>query len=188
MALKVNGYTGDYAVSRKGQSVSNLPQRSSIDKALSAVGVTDEKLAAVLDGGLDATELRSITVVDGDDEYREEVREPDWHARHKFLTTALTLKGHLKNDEGVQQGGLIIIAPSVQVVEGHAPTCQCSECIDLWNRNSRGFLEAQQRRRDALERELADMGPRPALKVAPSEVIAGADGVDELENGEVGEE
>jgi hypothetical protein len=58
---------------------------------------------------------------------------PTGGSRHKFLQTYMQVKGYLGRDvDAAAPGGLIILAPTVEVVPGHAPTCNCDECCQLW--------------------------------------------------------
>jgi hypothetical protein len=129
--------------------------QDSIEAALQRAGITADLLALKGAEGLQAYNTRV-----------------NFLAQHRFWRDLLMVKGYLgKDDNNTGGGGLIILAPNVQVCPGHLTTCQCSECVELWNQSCKGFLEVQQRRRDQLERELAEMSPRPSLPVAPAEVV-----------------
>lgn len=59
----------------------------SIDILLEESGVSDAKLVRTLMEGMDATKPLG----------RANIKVPDYHARHRFLVTALLLKNHLRN-------------------------------------------------------------------------------------------
>ena len=73
----------------------NLTQSKGFKELLAQMGVTDEKLAKVLNEGLEATKV----VVMGKDSGEAFVDiQPDHPTRHKFLETGLRLRGYAKED------------------------------------------------------------------------------------------
>ena len=80
-----------------GLSTQNQPnivtQRPSFIQLLEESGITDQKLTSKLDEGLEATKL----VIYG----QEVIEPPDHNSRHKYLETALKLKGHLTNNTNI---------------------------------------------------------------------------------------
>jgi hypothetical protein len=62
--------------------------RSVIQDALEAAGVNEDRLAAVINAGLDAMKTTHI-VIDGQ---IHAVQSPDWAARHRFADMVLRLK------------------------------------------------------------------------------------------------
>ena len=74
----------------------NLTQSQAFQQYMHQAGVTDEKLVDVLKGGLDATK----TVVMGGESKESFVDiQPDYQTRHKYLETALKVKGIGKDAE-----------------------------------------------------------------------------------------
>ena len=70
-----------------------ITQRPSFIQLLEESGITDQKLSNKLDEGLEATKL----VIYGS----EVIEPPDHNSRHKYLETALKLKGHLTNNTNI---------------------------------------------------------------------------------------
>ena len=70
-----------------------ITQRPSFIQLLEESGITDQKLSNKLDEGLEATKL----VIYG----QEVIEPPDHNSRHKYLETALKLKGHLTNNTNI---------------------------------------------------------------------------------------
>lgn len=84
------GYTAQTA-----HKPSNLTESKGFKELIAELGVTDEKLGIRLNEGLDATK----TTVMGKDSGEGFVDiQPDYLTRHKYLETALKLKGHTNND------------------------------------------------------------------------------------------
>ena len=78
-AASYAGYHPAYASYLKGQPLI----QTALQQALERKGLTDDKLAGTIDKGLGATYVKK----DGGKKY------PDWHARHKYLDTAIKIKG-----------------------------------------------------------------------------------------------
>ncbi len=73
----------------------NLTKSKGFRELLDQMGVSDEKLAKVLNEGLEATKV----VVMGKESKEAFVDiQPDHPTRHKFLETGLKLKGYAKDD------------------------------------------------------------------------------------------
>jgi hypothetical protein len=60
------------------------------------MGITDHKLLSRLDSGLDANKTVGAMGKDATASTSDFIDVPDWNARHKYLTTALTLKKRLE--------------------------------------------------------------------------------------------
>lgn len=85
------GYTPASAKNPK-----NLTQSQYFQQVMQKAGVTDEKLVAVLKEGLSANK----TIVMGKEEDSFVDIQPDHPTRHKFLETALKVRGIGKDVEG----------------------------------------------------------------------------------------
>ena len=73
----------------------NLTASKVFREYLDQAGVTDDKLAKVLDEGLGAT--RAVVMgVKSDDSFVD--IQPDYNTRHKYLETGLKLKGHFTSE------------------------------------------------------------------------------------------
>lgn len=73
----------------------NLTESKGFKELLDQMGVTDEKLARVLNEGLEANK----TIVMGKDSNEAFVDiQPDHPTRHKFLETGLRLRGYAKEE------------------------------------------------------------------------------------------
>jgi len=73
----------------------HLTERKGFIELLEIVGITDDKLSTVLNEGLSATKA----VVMGKESADSFVDvQPDFMIRHKYLETALKLKGHTKEN------------------------------------------------------------------------------------------
>ena len=89
----------------------------SIDELLELKGLSDNKLLQVLEDGLNATKVISCNVIakdgegmkDADSATKDFVDVDDYPTRHKYLETALKLKGHMKDkvELGGKDGGPI---------------------------------------------------------------------------------
>ena len=86
--LKELGYSSN--VQNQPNTITNRP---SFIELMNQSGITDEKLSNKLDEGLEATKL----VIYGS----EVIEPPDHNSRHKYLETALKLKGHLTNNTNI---------------------------------------------------------------------------------------
>lgn len=75
-AMREVGYSENTA-----KNPSDLTQSKSFREIMEKAGVTDEKISRVLDEGLQATSKEG---------------DPDYSVRHKYLETAVKLKGHLR--------------------------------------------------------------------------------------------
>lgn len=105
-AFRKSGYrdtfNGNRALRRQ------MPQ---ILKLLEDKGLSDDLLVECLKGGLQATKVVSATIIEaggGDSESQQSqaksstkdfIEVPDWSNRHKYLSTALQLKGYTSPDE-----------------------------------------------------------------------------------------
>lgn len=84
-----------YAQGSIDNPTANLTQTKGFKELLAQMGVTDEKLAQVLNEGLEANK----TVVMGKDSNESFVDiQPDHPTRHKFLETGLRLRGYAKDE------------------------------------------------------------------------------------------
>lgn len=64
---------------------------------LEKAGVTDQKLAQVLNEGLNATKA-VVMAAETNDSFVD--IQPDYQTRHKYLETAIKVKGHVKPQDG----------------------------------------------------------------------------------------
>ena len=172
MALEASGFKDSHL-----QTVDTMKgieaAQSSIDKALLRAGITDDKLASVAAGGLDATRLEAVAVIGGEDpREREEIREPDWNVRHKYLETTLKVKGHLSPDPNAAGiGGLMIVAPTI-VNTGHRTNCPCPDCVVAWEGKAREIMRGQNRRNQmALA---ADTSPELTIDIPSTDASGGS--------------
>lgn len=83
-AMKDAGYSAAMA-----KNPQKLTQSQAFQTYMHEAGVTDQKLVEVLKGGLDATK----TIVMGKEEDSFVDIQPDYPTRHKYLETALKVKG-----------------------------------------------------------------------------------------------
>jgi len=101
-AMKESGYSAAMA-----KNPQKLTQSLAFQKFMEEAGVTNEKLAAVLNEGLNA----SKTIVMGKEEDSFVDIQPDHPTRHKFLETALKIKGIGKEESNntiiFNQGDLV---------------------------------------------------------------------------------
>lgn len=80
-------------------------------------GLTDDRLLDVLDDGLKANKVISCNIValdkegmkDADSMTKDFIDVEDHPTRHKFLDTALKLKGHMKDNEDKNQQITVIV-------------------------------------------------------------------------------
>ena len=87
----------------------------SVDELLELKGLSDNKLLKVLEDGLNATKVISCNIIAKDGEgmtdahsaTKDFVDVEDYPTRHKYLETALKLKGHM--DKKDDQAGVTII-------------------------------------------------------------------------------
>lgn len=91
-ALKA-GYKQEYAEKILGVMSENVA--TSMTDAMERAGITDEKLVGVLGEGLEAKRVISARVTDRDADVDTDdfIEVPDHPTRHKFLDTAIKLKG-----------------------------------------------------------------------------------------------
>lgn len=89
----------------------NLTETKVFKDTLEKLGISDEKLATVLGEGLEATKP-IVMGIKSEESFVDVI--PDHPTRHKFLETALKLKGYSK-DEGVNN---TIIPILVKFVNG----------------------------------------------------------------------
>lgn len=136
---------------------SDLKSDDDILKALTRIGVDSDTLAAVALGGLNATTVKTAT------EHgliTDERIYADFATRHKYLETALKLRGELRQDEGTGSGGLILIGMAeARKVSGHKVNCQCEECVAKWEERMGKGLRLSANRARALEGEILDDPP-----------------------------
>lgn len=90
-AMKESGYSDAMA-----KNPQKLTQSQAFQKFMEDAGVTNQKLADVLKDGLNA----SKTIVMGKEEDSFVDIQPDHPTRHKFLETALKIKGIGKDESG----------------------------------------------------------------------------------------
>lgn len=108
----LNGDSVSKAMTKAGYrpSVAKNPKRltesKTFLKTLEKLGITDEKLAKVLDEGLEAT--RAVVMGTKSDESFVDVA-PDFAVRHKYLETAIKLKGYVEKDK--ESGDINIVIP-----------------------------------------------------------------------------
>ena len=82
------GYSPTTAARGATEMLRSSKVRSVIHEAMEAAGVTEDRLAAIINGGLKATKTTHIAL--GGQIHALE--SPDWSARHRFVDTALRLK------------------------------------------------------------------------------------------------
>jgi len=100
-ALNSAGYSESTATKIPHLIIGNSRFQTAMQKALEEQNITEFRLARKIDQGLDATKLISAIVVAPDGEGMKEadsmtkdfIEVPDYFARHKYLETALTLRG-----------------------------------------------------------------------------------------------
>lgn len=85
------------------EATAKTPQKLTESKAFTdamiEAGITDNKLATVLSEGLEATKVISAVVgKNADEKTMDFIDVPDHPTRHKFLETALKIKGVGKDD------------------------------------------------------------------------------------------
>jgi hypothetical protein len=108
-ALLSAGYAESTAETKQTEIVERVVGKSGFVQTLERAGMTDEKLAEKAVAGLDAQKVISAMVVYGKPDgspgekmtdaggmTKDFIEVDDWDAQHKFLTTGLKLKGHLK--------------------------------------------------------------------------------------------
>lgn len=84
------GYSEKTAAASATETLGKPNVREALQRALEKVGVSDELLAMKTREGLDAT--RGMVTKDGVEKVE------DFHARHRYLETALKLKGALDSE------------------------------------------------------------------------------------------
>ena len=92
------GYAPKCADSQASQVLSKPNVQSEFQKALEKAGVTTARLAEKISEGLDSKKVISATIVAGNSQEagsttNDFIEVPDYLAQHKFLDTALKLKG-----------------------------------------------------------------------------------------------
>lgn len=108
-SMREAGYTDATAKNPK-----NLTESQGFIELLNAAGADDDKLAQVLSEGLDAKAYVKTEKVIGVGKERvktEEIKEvADTSTRHKYLETALKVKGHMKaGDSPIINNGIALI-------------------------------------------------------------------------------
>jgi hypothetical protein len=114
-ALLSAGYAESTAETKQTEIVERLVGKSGFIETLEKAGLTDDRLAEKAVAGLDAKKVISAMVVapsgdgmkDAGGMTKDFIEVDDWDAQHKFLTTGLKLKGHLK-DPGTKDNPLVI--------------------------------------------------------------------------------
>jgi len=102
----VSGLTGAEAARRAGYSAKSASQlasetlakpkvQSALLAAMEKAGITDDRIAQVMDEGLKANRVVSARVTNKDAEVDTDdfIEVPDHAVRHKFLETAIDVKG-----------------------------------------------------------------------------------------------
>jgi phage terminase small subunit len=97
-AARAAGYSHNTAVAAK----QNIENRLDMAHWLEASGITDKALANTISEGLAADKI--VPLGEGESE-----TAPDWQTRHRFVETALKLKGQLKPEEGKGNGPLTLL-------------------------------------------------------------------------------
>lgn len=98
---------------------SDLLTKPNINSALEKMGITDAKLTKVIKSGLSAKRTISAQVIVKSDDPKVRNKQatardidfidvPDHAVRHKYLETALKLKGHLRRDEPIIQNNIVM--------------------------------------------------------------------------------
>ena len=109
--LQKNGMSQSKLAKKEGvtrQAIHQRLQRNYVKVAfedlLEKSGVSDKKLAETISNGIDAEKSVSADIlVDENGQVKKDfdnygaVMVPDWPSRHKFVQTALQLKGHIKD-------------------------------------------------------------------------------------------
>jgi hypothetical protein len=99
------GYTEGTATKSAELILGNLRFKSAMVQAMEAKGIDDARLAEKLDEGLEANKVISAMVVapngegmaDASGVTKDFIEVPDYLARHKYLETALELRGDFPN-------------------------------------------------------------------------------------------
>lgn len=89
------GYTESTA-----DASTRIVQSKNFLEVLEDAGVTDDKLAVVMQEGLNANKVISAKIVgkDADGQTDDFIEVPDHPTRHKFMESSLKIKGHSKQD------------------------------------------------------------------------------------------
>jgi hypothetical protein len=125
-----------YAQGKRLDRVGNIRQ------TLEVMGVTDDVLVDKLREGLGATKRDSIVVYDEKGKRHTDVETvDDYPTRHKYLDTALKLKGHMSGDDkgfgGVSQTVIFqIFQADAEGNEIEDPRTSCAEIQVLENTDS----------------------------------------------------
>ena len=90
---------------------------------MEVMGITDKQLQSKLQEGLDANRVIGMNGKDSTASTDNFVEVPDYNARHKYLTTALTLKKRLETTSTTVNVDKLLImdgttAPDIQPIEG----------------------------------------------------------------------
>lgn len=113
------GYTPASAKNPK-----NLTGSQSFLEIMEKHGITDDKITQVLNEGLAATK----TIAMGKDEDAFVDVQPDYMVRHKYLETALRLKGHSKETPSSNTIVIPILGgSSVQTNNGNAQVIEAEQ-------------------------------------------------------------
>jgi hypothetical protein len=112
-AMRDAGYAAATANTKAGKKLQKLAP--TIQKLMEQRGLSDDRLLDVLDDGLRANKVISCNIIaldkngmkDADSMTKDFVDVDDHPTRHKFLETALKLKGHM--DKKDDQAGVTII-------------------------------------------------------------------------------
>lgn len=89
------GYSPSTAARGATELLRSPKVRTAIQTALEAAGITDERLAATISDGLEAT--KTAHIVHGGQ--MQTLESPDWAARHRFVDTSLRLKNSYPAEE-----------------------------------------------------------------------------------------
>ena len=96
--------------------VEKVGVKKAIEKALEKAGLTEDRIAAKINEGMEAQKIISanITSKDADINTKDFIEVPDYQTQHKFLETAIRLKGLNVKDDAPPQ-----IMNFVQILQQH---------------------------------------------------------------------
>jgi len=93
-AAREAGYAPSTVNGHLNKIVGKRRVREALDDTFKSIGLSDEQLAMALKKGLEATRLLPVTGAN-EDSQRTCVEVPDYLTRHRYLETALFLKGYM---------------------------------------------------------------------------------------------
>jgi hypothetical protein len=114
-AMREAGFSSKTAHGRCSTKAKELAP--TIQALMEKRGLTDNRLLDVLDDGLKANKVISCNIIaldkegmkDADSMTKDFVDVEDHPTRHKFLDTALKLKGHMKDNEDKNQQITVVV-------------------------------------------------------------------------------